>query len=99
MKFPTVVIDLKEGHCVAVALECVIDAIIFNSALTGVLIVVCVASGPEIPFNSIPIIPPGLGFPIEFKRGVKTVVLNEFINQSVNRCISKLLNDDDIKLN
>ena len=69
-----VVSKLDERHCVAIALECVIHAVLINSALTGVLIVV-IGTGPEIPLNSIPVVPPRLLNAAEFKWGAKTVVL------------------------
>ena len=74
-KTRTVVSKLDERHCVTIALEFGIDAIIVNSTLTRVLIVV-IGTGPEKPLNSIPVVPPGLGFSAKFKRGAKTIVLH-----------------------
>ena len=71
----TVVGKLDERHCVTIALEFGIDAIIVNSTLTRVLIVV-IGTGPEIPLNSIPVVPPRLLNAAKFKRGAKTVVLH-----------------------
>ena len=71
----TVVIDLDECHGVTVAFLGGIEAVLIDAALTGVLIVVSVASSPEIALNSISIIPPRLLHTAEFKWCTKTVVL------------------------
>ena len=71
----TVIIDLDEGHCVTIAFLSGIEAVLINSALTGVLIIVGVASSPKVALKSITIIPPRLLNATEFKRGPKTVVL------------------------
>ena len=52
-----------------------IEAVLIVAALTGVLIVVCVASGPKVALNSVTVVPPRLLNAAEFKRGAKTVVL------------------------
>ena len=71
----TVVSKLDERHCVTIALEFGIDAIIVNSTLTRVLIVV-IGTGPEKPLNSIPVVPPGLLNAAEFKWCTETIVLH-----------------------
>ena len=71
----TVIIDLDECHCVTIAFLSGIEAVLINSALTRVLIIVGVTSSPEIALNSIPVIPPRLLNATEFKRGAKTIVL------------------------
>jgi hypothetical protein len=71
----TVVSKLDERHCITIALACVIDAVLIDPALTGVLIVV-IGTGPEIPLNSIQVVPPRLLNAAKFKRGAKTIVLH-----------------------
>ena len=71
----TVVIDLDKCHCVTIAFLGGIEAVLIDAALTGVLIVVGVASGPKVALNSVTVVPPRLLNAAEFKRGAKTVVL------------------------
>ena len=71
----TVIIELDDSHCITVAFLTGIDAVLINSALTRVLVVV-VGASPKIALNSVTIVPPRLLDATEFQRGAKTVVLH-----------------------
>ena len=66
---------MDDCHCIAVAFSVGIDAVLVYPTLTRVAVVVCIGTGPEVPFDSIAIVPPRLNDAIQFERCAEAIVL------------------------